>query len=258
MCAKDYTRSEFLETITHAAIASFGLVSIIPKDISGKILVSEFYPDIPGEAVILFQGDSITDAGRNRETLSPNNQPALGTGYAFLATSDLRHRFPQENVQCYNRGISGDKVFQLADRWDTDCISLQPDILSILVGVNDFWHTLDFDYEGTVKTYDEDYRALLSRTKEKLPEVQLIIGEPFALKAGTAINESWYPEFPKYQEAAKAIAKDFGAAFIPYQSIFDKASERVPAAYWSSDGVHPSMAGSQLMATAWLETLNRL
>jgi lysophospholipase L1-like esterase len=92
-----------------------------------------------------------------------------------------------------------------------------------------------------------------------LPDVQFVIGEPFFLKEGSAIvAESWIPEFYRYQKAAKMIAREFGAAFIPYQSIFDEALNEVPATYWAEDGVHPTLAGCHLMAQAWLETVKRL
>lgn len=257
MSSKDYTRRQFLETITQATIFSMGITSLAPSRAfsMGK---PELKTTIPRNATILFQGDSITDAGRSKSALEPNNAWAMGPGYAFLVTASLLQEFPEKSLKLFNRGISGNKVFQLADRWDEDCLDLKPDILSILVGVNDFWHTVDLDYDGTVETYENDFRTLLKRTVQSLPEVQLIIGEPFALEEGSAINQNWYPEFPKYQEAARSIARDFEAAFIPYQSIFEKASYKVPATYWSEDGVHPTIAGSQLMAQAWLETVKRL
>lgn len=256
MSFKNYTREEFLQSITHATIASFAFFPFLKiKDSSPNEFVDL---PIPDEAIILFQGDSITDAGRDKNQKSPNNASGLGNGYAFLASTDLLGTFPAKNLRCYNRGIGGDKVFQLAERWETDCLNLKPDILSILIGVNDFWHTLDFNYDGTAQTYEEDFRKLLESTKRALPNTKLIIGEPFALREASAVNDAWYPNFPKYQKAAKSIAKDFGAAFIPYQSIFDAASKEVAATYWSEDGVHPTLAGSQLMATAWLETVKRL
>lgn len=258
MSKKDYTRRRFLETITQATLASLGIASFAPSQSLGRLLQKDSVLTIPQNAVILFQGDSITDAGRNKDVQSPNNQSALGNGYAFIASASLLQNYAAHNLKLYNRGISGNKVFQLAGRWQADCLDLNPDILSILVGVNDFWHTLSSGYKGTVKTYENDLRALLKRTRESLPGVQLIIGEPFALKAGSAITDNWYPEFPKYQQAAKVIARDFEAAFIPYQSIFEEASKEVPATYWSEDGVHPTIAGNQLMAQAWLETVKRL
>lgn len=204
---------------------------------------------------LLFQGDSITDAGRSKDAEAPNQWPALGGGYVSLAVAQLLGEHPGSSWQCYNRGISGNKVYQLDARWEEDCLALEPDVLSILIGVNDFWHTLTHDYDGTVEVYEQDYRALLDRTREALPEVRLILGEPFALRGGTAVGDDWYPTFNDYRVAAKRVADDYGAVWIPYQSLFDDALEQAPAAYWSADGVHPAPAGSYLMAQAWLDAL---
>lgn len=208
----------------------------------------------PGD-VVLFQGDSITDMHRNRNDTHPNSPAALGEGYPFVTASGLLYEYPKDQLMVYNKGISGNKVFQLADRWETDCLSLKPNVLSILVGVNDFWHTITHGYKGTVKTYRDDYVKLLSRTKDKLPDVQLIIGEPYALKGVKVVDDSWYPVFDEYRAAAREIAERFQAAFIPYQRIYEKALKLAPAAYWSVDGVHPSLAGAHLMAQAWLQTI---
>lgn len=205
--------------------------------------------------VILFQGDSITDAGRNREEKGANNSRALGNGYALLAGSSILNNHAAKNLQIYNKGISGNKVFQLAERWDADCLELKPAVLSILIGVNDFWHKLNGRYDGTVEVYRNDLKALLQRTKDKLPNVKLVIGEPFAVTGVKAVDEKWFPEFTGYQKAAREIAAAFDATFIPYQSIFDKASKQVPPSYWTYDGVHPSLAGSQLMAEAVLNVI---
>jgi len=123
------------------------------------------------------------------------------------------------------------------------------------VGVNDFWHTLTNGYKGTIKTYQDDYKALLDRTKQKLPELKLIIGEPYAVIGVKAVDEKWYPAFNDYRHAAREIADSFGAAFIPYQDIYDKAQKSAPGSYWTADGVHPTLAGARLMAQAWLETV---
>lgn len=203
--------------------------------------------------VILFQGDSITDAGRKKDDLAPNSAGAFGTGYAMIAASELLHRGAGKNLKIYNRGISGNKVFQLADRWEKDCLDLKPNLLSILVGVNDFWHTLTSNYTGTIQTYTNDFTALLQRTKDKLPDVQLIIGEPYAVPGIKAVDDKWYPAFNDYRTAAKSIAAQFGAAFIPYQTIYDNAQKKAPGVYWTGDGVHPTLAGAQLMASAWME-----
>lgn len=204
---------------------------------------------------ILFQGDSITDMRRNRKEKRPNINYGLGTGYAFEAASKLMYQYPGSKFTIYNRGIGGNKVYQLADRWEEDCLAIKPDVLSILVGVNDFWHTISIHYSGTVKKYKNDYKQLLQSTKDRLPDVKLIIGEPYALKGVKVVNDDWYPVFNDYRAAAKEIAHEFNAVFIPYQHIFDEALKLAPASYWSVDGVHPSVAGAYLMAQAWLKAV---
>ncbi len=205
--------------------------------------------------VILFQGDSITDAGRNKEDASFNNARNLGTGYAMLTGAGLMEKYAALNLKIYNKGISGNKVFQLAERWDKDCLDLKPDVLSILIGVNDIWHKLNGQYNGTPEIYKKDYIALLERTKKALPNVKLIICEPYAVKGVKAVDDKWYPEFFEYQKAAREIANQFGAVFVPFQSIYDEAQKQAPGVYWTGDGVHASLAGAQLMATAWMKVV---
>lgn len=210
---------------------------------------------VKDEATILFQGDSITDAGRKKDDKTFNTASALGSGYAMIAAASLLNQYPSKDLKIYNKGISGNKVYQLAERWDAEAMDIKPDVLSILVGVNDYWHMLKHGYTGTLKTYKDDYTALLQRTKDKLPDVKLIIGEPFAVNKIKAVDDSWFPAFNDYRQAAKDIADQFGAYFIPYQSIFDEAQKKAPGVYWTGDGVHPSLAGAQLMAAAWLKAV---
>ncbi len=212
---------------------------------------------LPENLTVLLQGDSITDAGRDKSKLGVNDTAGLGRGYAFQIVTSMLGSRPKANLQFYNRGISGNKVFQLADRWDKDCLDLKPDVLSILIGVNDFWHSLR-DYDGTVEVYDADFRKLLDRTLKTLPNVKLIIGEPFAVKGGRAINDKWFPDFPEYQKSAAAIATDYNSQYIPFQKIFAEAQKVAPVSYWCPDGVHPSMAGAYLMKEAWLKAFDQL
>ena len=154
----------------------------------------------------------------------------------------------------YNHGISCNQVFQLRERWETECLDLQPDVVGDLIGVNDYWHTLSGGYKGTVEVYENDLRDLLRYTKQKLPNVQLVLCEPFSLKGGSAIDEPrWYPMFDEYRKAARKLADEFKAIFVPFQAGFDAAMKVAPARYWSSDGVHPDLAGRQLTADMWLE-----
>ncbi len=204
---------------------------------------------------VLFQGDSITDAGRSREQAGEANvQAAMGSGYAAMAGATMLSSRTGAGLRVFNRGVSGNKVFQLAERWDADCLELQPDLLSILIGVNDIWHTLGGGYDGTVEVYERDYHALLERTRQSLPKVTLVVCEPFVLRCG-AVNESWFPEFDEYRAAARRVAETHGALWVPFQERFDRALGFAPPAYWAGDGVHPTAAGAALMADAWMEVV---
>jgi lysophospholipase L1-like esterase len=240
--------------IKKAALGSLMAVSI-PEILSASMLPAAKKNYLGKDNIILFQGDSITDAGRTRDDNMYNNSRALGSGYPMLAGADLLEKYASFNLKVFNKGISGNKVFQLADRWDTDCLSIKPDILSILIGVNDIWHKLNGQYNGTVEIYKHDYIALLERTKKTLPNVKLIICEPFAVPGVKAVDDKWYPEFYGYQKAAREISDKFGATFIPFQKVYDEAQKHAPGSYWTGDGVHPTLAGAQLMAQAWLKVV---
>jgi len=207
----------------------------------------------PGDTV-LFQGDSITDAGRKRDQGDqPNHQPAMGGGYAWMAASQLLVG-RDDDLKIFNRGISGNKVYQLADRWQQDCLDLKPNVLSILIGVNDVSHMLKGRFDGTVEIYEQDYHALLKRTKAALPKVKLIVCEPFVLRCG-AVDDRWFPAFDDYRAAARRVAEAAGAAFVPFQTMFDRAVKFAPPEHWAQDGVHPSDFGNSLLAHAWLEAV---
>ena len=209
---------------------------------------------LPKGTTILFQGDSITDGGRDKKNQIANQQKALGAGYAWMAASHLLIKNPQLNLTIHNRGISGNKVHQLANRWDKDCLDLKPDILSIMIGVNDIWHGLNGKYEGTVKTYEDDFLSLMERTRKALPKTQFVICEPFVLRCG-AVNEKWFPEFDRYRAAARKVADQNNATFVPFQSMFDEAVQYAPPKHWAGDGVHPSSHGASLMAHFWTQSV---
>ncbi len=244
---RSFIKKAALGTIAASSIPEILSAAMVKSNIKGIILAR-------GQ-VILFQGDSITDSGRNREDTGFNTSRSLGSGYPMLAGAAMLNKFALLDLKIHNKGISGNKVFQLAERWDQDCIYIKPDVLSILIGVNDIWHKLNGQYNGTPEIYRNDYIALLERTKKALPGVRLIICEPFAVKGVKAVDDTWYPEFYEYQKAARDIADMFQATFIPYQSIFDEAQKKAPGAYWTGDGVHPSLAGAQLMAEAWMKAV---
>jgi lysophospholipase L1-like esterase len=251
-----FSRRKF---ISRSAVGTAALASI-PAIVSASVAPagkkkSKKYSLFQKGNTVLFQGDSITDAGREKEKELPNNSRSFGSGYAFLAASALMNDLAELNLTLYNRGISGNKVFQLADRWQKDCLNLKPDVLSILIGVNDYWHKRNGNYDGTVDVYENDYRALLQRTKNELPDLKLVICQPFYVLNTSAVDETWVEPMKEYQAAAKKIAKEFNAIWVPFQEVFDEAIKYAPATYWTGDGVHPSMAGAQLMAEAWLRAV---
>ncbi|HLB73602.1 MAG TPA: SGNH/GDSL hydrolase family protein [Sedimentisphaerales bacterium] len=246
------SRRNFIKSLTAATIGGTALLQTgcnSASSGSGRRKSSVIQKD----STILFQGDSITDAGRDRNREgNANDTNALGKGHVYSIAAQLLTDRAGDGLKIYNRGISGNKVFQLADRWDKDCLELKPDVLSVLIGVNDIWHALNGNYDGTVEKYQKDYTALLERTLKALPSVKLVICEPFVLRCG-AVNDKWFPEFDQYRAVAKKMSKEFNARFVPFQSMFDTAVKTAPPAYWAADGVHPSMAGAYLMGQEWLK-----
>lgn len=204
-------------------------------------------------ATVLLQGDSITDAGRDKKGQdNVNDFKMLGNGYAKLIAYHLLSKHADKQLKIYNRGISGHKVPDLDKRWGRDCIDLKPDVVSILIGVNDMWHKMNGRYKGTPEDFESGYKALLKRTKDALPNVQLIVCEPFALRCG-AVKDNWFPEWDQRVAGAKAAAKSIGATYVPFQGMFDAAVEAgSPPEHWGKDGVHPSAHGQGLMAARWL------
>ncbi|MEI6143424.1 MAG: SGNH/GDSL hydrolase family protein [Mariniphaga sp.] len=203
--------------------------------------------------VILFQGDSITDGNRGRNT-DPNH--IMGHGYAFSIASRLGARYPKKKLTFYNRGVSGNKVNDLATRWQKDTLDLKPDVLSILVGVNDSASVV-FKREPiiSVEEYEKAYRALLDLTKVQYPEIQLVLCEPFILKVGKVRDnwEAYQNDISQRQTIVKKLAEQYNAVFVGLQKVFDKACKKAPADYWIWDGVHPTVAGHELITRKWLK-----
>jgi len=207
-----------------------------------------------GGPIVLFQGDSITDCGRDRALTGPNNAAALGTGYPLLVASSVLAAHPRQGLRFFNRGVSGNTVPDLAARWQADTLDLEPNVVSILIGVNDFWHTLTGTYHGTLADYEREFGTLLARTRQARANSQLVVLEPFVLRTG-AVTERWFPEFDQRRAAARRVAEGVGALFIPLQTLFDGLTATTPPAYWSVDGVHPTPAGHGAIAKAWMDAV---
>ena len=206
--------------------------------------------------VLLFQGDSITDTGRSREADLPANI-GLGTGYALMTAAELLAKEPEQDWQIYNRGISGNRVVDLYARWKIDALNIRPDILSILIGVNDTWHEKNRNNGVEVPRYEMIYRMLLQWTKEVLPETKLVLMEPFVLVTGSVAAE-WVADIDARREVVKKLAGEFDAVFLPLQEMFNQACQSAPMNYWLADGVHPTAAGHKLITDAWLKATEKI
>ncbi|MEQ9453478.1 MAG: SGNH/GDSL hydrolase family protein [Phycisphaeraceae bacterium] len=208
---------------------------------------------------VLFQGDSITDAGRDRTVTDPNTPEGLGFGYARLCAARLLADYP--GISVLNRGIGGDRMSHLEARWKTDCLDLQPTVLSVLIGVNDTWHGLSPDNPESPTSYDafeDTYRALLDQARHHLPDLRLILAEPFVLPCGAGQQLPMRSNLDPRREIVHRLVAEFDAVLVRYQTIFDDALEIAPAQYWAEDGVHPTLAGHRKMADAWLAAANAL
>lgn len=195
----------------------------------------------------LFQGDSITDAGRADQ----ENPSETGAGYPRLLEADLTYE--QKDCEVLNCGISGNRVVDLLARWKKDCLNLKPDVLTILIGVNDVWHELGGANGVKSELFEEVYRILLRETKKALPETRIILMGAYLLH-GEATDENWdwfHSEVTKRREITEKLAKEFGLEFVDLQKAFDEGLKEAPAGHWSGDGVHPTAAGHMLIARAW-------
>jgi len=205
---------------------------------AGAIRAVEPIKAFTPNARILFQGDSITDGNRGR-TADPNH--ILGHGYAFIIAAKYGAAFPDLKLDFLNRGISGNTVLDLESRWQKDVLDLKPDVLSILIGINDNYRGVPLDQ------YERVYDKLLAQTKAANPAVKLVLCEPFH----TAPDEM----LKKRQAVVAQLAKKYGAAFVRFQPVFDKVVKNAAPDYWIWDGVHPTYRGHQLMADEWERTV---
>lgn len=191
----------------------------------------------------LFQGDSITDTSRDDD-----NDDSLGCGYAFLLASDLLKN-KKDEFRFINRGNSGDRITDVYVRIKEDIINLKPDMMSILIGVNDVSHELTQNCGVTPEKFEKIYSMLIEEVTEALPEIKIFILEPFIMK-GIHTDARWdefSSEVHKMAKASENIAKKFNLEFIPLQDKFDAAAADGNHRYWSVDGIHPSAAGHQLI-----------
>lgn len=203
---------------------------------------------------ILMYGDSITDMCRERNDALVTG---YGAGYVFYVVGDLARKNP-EKYTVLNHGIAGNRSVDLYARLGCDVWFDKPDVLSILIGVNDVWHE-EWHNEVEIDRYEKIYRMMIEDTKKKLPNIKIMLLEPFVLK-GTATTELFNDRFVKVYEYAKVVkklAKEYNLTFVPLQKELEKATEHVDVSYYLTDGVHPNVAGARLIADEWMKAFNK-
>jgi len=246
------SRRTFLKKISFAGLATTCLPPLNDEAISSAIDTSLKEDNL----IFLFQGDSITDGNRGR-----NNDPnhIMGHGYAFSIASRVGADFPEKHLSFYNRGISGNKITDLAARWQKDVLDIKPDVLSILVGVNDVDSIIRQKGVVTSDKFEEVFRTVLTQTRAELPGCLLVICEPFILPVGRMKDDwsTWESEIKKRQNIAASLSKEYNAVFVPLQTIFSKAASRPNSEYWIWDGIHPTVAGHELITREWLKQVGK-
>ena len=201
---------------------------------------------------ILLYGDSITDAGWNRAA-EIGALDSYGVGYARAIAGALISRDPKKYT-VINRGIGGNRIVDLYARIKADVWNHTPDVLSILIGINDIWHEVANQNGVDLARFERIYRMLLQDTLERLPNVKIILCEPFVLE-GSATKEEMqrFLEVKEYAKVVKKLAEEYGCHFLALQEDFEQKAEEFGAEYYLVDGVHPNVAGAQLIADKWVK-----
>ena len=203
---------------------------------------------------IVFQGDSITDGGRQRTGTDYNH--IMGQDYGYILAAQIGYASPERDLDFINRGDGGDRISDLAARWQVDTIDLHPSLLSILIGVND---ALSKRREPeSAEEFESIYDRLLAQTVAALPKTRIVLGAPFLLPVGKR-KETYAAdlvEIKKRQEIVERLASKYHLPVVHYQKAFEAACKRAPADHWSWDGIHPTYAGHGLMAAEWLRTVD--
>lgn len=209
---------------------------------------------------ILFQGDSITDANRYRE-----HEQLTGSGYATMVKGWVGAEYPGQ-YRFLNRGISGDRIPDVYARIKRDIINLEPDYMSVLIGVNDIWHEVRYQNGTTAQKFEKLYGMLIEEVREALPEIKIMILEPFVLEGSATCDTEEQPDcweqfrtgVAGHAAAAKRVAEKYGLTFVPLQETFDQACKLAPATEWLFDGVHPTAMGHELIKRAWVKAFEAL
>lgn len=247
---KTNQRRDFIKKAALTALSTIAVPHVFAAPLSN------LFKDGSGIKTILFQGDSITDGGRSYDK---DWNHIMGQSFPYLISARLWFDHPDQQMMFLNRGISGHTVRDLQARWQKDTLDLKPDVLSILIGVNDVHHVIHNNNATTVDQFRDDYDYLLNQTKAALPDIKLVICEPFILPVGQVNSDlkRWQDEITPRQLVAKQLAQKHNAVFVPLQAIFNAALKKAPAGFWMWDGVHPMPAGHELIAREWIKAVKK-
>jgi lysophospholipase L1-like esterase len=201
---------------------------------------------------VLFYGDSITDCGRNRDT-EPGSPAGWGQGYAYLVAAQLSAQFADWNLTFTNRGNSGDRIGNLEERLAKDVLAAKPNVVSLLIGINDTWRRYDSNLTSAIPEFAAGYRRILTILRNH--DIGIVILEPFLLPVPED-RKSWREDLNPRIDAIREVARQFDVTYIPLDGIFAAASCVRDSAYWLPDGVHPSPAGHALIAGHWIDALS--
>ena len=209
---------------------------------------------------ILFQGDSITDCGRDR-----GNFYGMGSGYPNLVMASLGLDAPGE-YEFVNRGISGNRIVDLYARIKVDFINLKPDIASIYIGVNDAWHEINSQNGVDTAKFEKIYTMLIDEVQAACPNTKLMIIAPYVLEGTATCNTEEIPDrlerfkrdVAEKAAVAKKIAEKYGLPLVELQPAFHEACGKAPAVYWTADGVHPTACGHEIIKRLWLEAFGQM
>jgi lysophospholipase L1-like esterase len=248
------------KTSRRSFLKSSALAGLAPGLPAGSLLATSSVrltePAKEEGLTFLFQGDSITDGNRGRNT-DPNH--IMGHGYAFSIASRIGADFPTAGFTFYNRGISGNKITDLQKRWQTDTLDLKPDVLSMLAGINDTDAVINKPTEAiSLDQFERMYRSLLADSKNQNPDILFVLGLPFVYPVGKRIEnwERWRDDTSERQAVVRKLATDFDAVLVDYPALFDKAITKVPVDYWIWDGIHPTVFAHELMAREWIKQVS--
>ncbi len=209
---------------------------------------------------VLFQGDSITDCGRTNDIWDKRFffGEILGNGYPHMVSSYVTEKYPSLNIQYFNRAISGNRSCDLVNRWQEDCLDICPDLMVMMIGINDVWRKFDQNDETETEQYIKNVRYLIESLKEKNPNVKVIIFEPFYYNKDSKETKEFRKELIDKIEALRILVKELGCYYVPLDGIIaSKCMNFDFTKYLFDDGVHLTSMGHGVLAKQLIDVLEK-